>query len=268
MQTESGKGEIIPVQTCVSVLFSVIICLPRVRRKLLKQCATCSRTYDDDTLAYCLDDGSMLVARDDPQATLRIPAARVTDMPATQVAPPPPLPRYQTPKQSNRWPIYVLVTFALIVLLGGVVTLLIFGYSRMSASSSSNTNQDSEKQAPLSSSQSPTPSPSESPSPPTANSLVGVWRTSVVENGVSMEITVTFLADGQTRYLFTTAQGRRATDYGTWQYSDGILFEKFSNGASGRGSIRWIDQDNIELTIIDNGVPAYAGLKRRYRRIS
>ena len=83
-----------------------------------------------------------------------------------------------------------------------------------------------------------------------------------------MEITVTFLSDGNTRYLFKDARGRTATDTGTWQYSDGILFERFSNGASGRGSIRWIDDDTVELTIIDNGVPAYAGVKRIYRRVT
>ena len=91
---------------------------------------------------------------------------------------------------------------------------------------------------------------------------------SVNENGQAMEITVTFLSDGNTRYFFRDPRGRTAKDTGTWQYSDGILFERFSNGASGRGSIRWIDDNTVELTIIDNGVPAYAGMKRTYRRVS
>ena len=82
-----------------------------------------------------------------------------------------------------------------------------------------------------------------------------------------MEITVTFLANGTSRYSFKDAKGRTGSDTGTWQYSDGILFERFSNGSSAKGSIRWIDRDNLEITIIDNGVPAYSGLKRRYRRI-
>lgn len=97
--------------------------------------------------------------------------------------------------------------------------------------------------------------------------LVGSWRTNVTENGQATEITVTFLAEGDTRYRFKDAKGRTANDTGTWQYSDGILFERFSTGASGKGSLRWIDDDTVELTIIDNGVPAYAGLKRIYRRV-
>jgi hypothetical protein len=232
----------------------------------LKQCSTCSRTYADDTLVYCLDDGSMLVAGYDPQATLRVPAPRVTDMPGTQAAPASPAPFYQTPKRSNRWPIYVLVTLALVVVLGGVVTLLIFGYSRMSASSP-NTNQDTEKQTALPPSQSRTPSPSQSPSSPPANSFVGVWRANVHEVNDDFEITYTFTADGRTRMFFKRSDGQTGSDYGTWQYSDGILFERFSNGASAKSSIRWMGDDHFELTIIDNGIPAYAGVKRRFSRV-
>lgn len=36
----------------------------------MKSCPTCNRTYPDDTLAFCLVDGSVLSAPYDPQATL------------------------------------------------------------------------------------------------------------------------------------------------------------------------------------------------------
>jgi uncharacterized membrane protein len=36
----------------------------------MKRCPTCSRTYEDDSLIYCLDDGAPLVASRDPEATL------------------------------------------------------------------------------------------------------------------------------------------------------------------------------------------------------
>jgi hypothetical protein len=96
---------------------------------------------------------------------------------------------------------------------------------------------------------------------------VGTWRTNVYEKGQHTEITVTFLSTGNTRYIFKE-RGGTTTDTATWQYSDGTLFETFHSGASGKGTIRWIDDNNFEITIIDNGVPAYNGLKRQYHRIS
>jgi hypothetical protein len=232
-------------------------------RKPLKQCPKCNRAYTDDMLAFCLDDGSALVVGYDPPATIRIPAGRATDAPQSPASPAQPYPIQQ---RNNRWPIYVLLTLILLVVLGGVVTLLIFGYSRMYAPASANTNEGSETQSAVPPTR-PTPTPTPTPIP-TAKSLVGTWRTDVVENGQRTEITVTFRADGETNYVFKDARGKTSTDSGTWQYSDETIFERFSNGASGRGSIKWIDQDNIELTIIDNGVPAFTGLKRRYRRIN
>lgn len=128
----------------------------------------------------------------------------------------------------------------------------------MSTSSEANSNQE-----PVKRTDGPT-----SPSPPTAQSLVGVWRAEVNEDGERSTITVTFLANGDSRYLIKNEKGETGTDTGTWQYSDETIFERFSNGSSGRASIRWIDQDTLELTIIDNGVPSYTGLKRLYRRVT
>jgi serine/threonine-protein kinase len=127
-----------------------------------------------------------------------------------------------------------------------------------------NSNRPSEKQDESWSS----PSPEASPTPRSSAALIGTWRTNVVENGQNQEINVTFLSDGDAQYLFKDTRGRTATDKGTWQYSDGMLFERFSNGASGKASIRWIDDNTLELTIIDNGVPSYIGVKRLYRRIA
>ena len=38
----------------------------------MKQYPTCNRTYTDETLTYCLDDGSTLVAQYVPEATMRL----------------------------------------------------------------------------------------------------------------------------------------------------------------------------------------------------
>ena len=103
--------------------------------------------------------------------------------------------------------------------------------------------------------------------PPKSFQLVGTWRSRVSEFGQQYEITVRFAPEGTATYLMKDAMGRTATMMGTWQYSDGLLYERFSNGASGKGSINWVDTDNFVLTIIDNGVPAYSGIKRYYHRL-
>ena len=97
--------------------------------------------------------------------------------------------------------------------------------------------------------------------------LVGAWRANVSEAGNNVEINYTFGADGTTDIFLRDAQGRTVRDHGTWRYSNGVLYERFSKGRGGRGSIKWLDRNTFELTIIDNGNPAYRGLKRRYRRI-
>ena len=54
----------------------------------MKSCPTCHRTYADETLTFCLIDGSILSAPYDQQATQNSPATRQTDPPATEVWPP------------------------------------------------------------------------------------------------------------------------------------------------------------------------------------
>ena len=238
----------------------------------MKQCSTCNRTYSDDTLAYCLEDGSLLIQTYDPQATHRIPAARATDLPLTQAAPGLYHPAPQPAK--SRWPIYLAITLVVLVLGAGAVALLLIFFPRSPTSSSSaNTNGS----RPMTTESSPTTtktreaapaSDEQSPSPTIqARQFVGVWRANVHEDNDDFEITYTFTADGRTRMFFKRSDGKTGSDYGTWQYSDGILFERFSNGAAAKSSIRWMGDDHFELTIIDNGVPSYAGVKRRFSRV-
>lgn len=75
----------------------------------MKLCPTCNRSYTDDTLSFCLHDGSVLISgSDDPQATQRIPVPPTTDASASTLvyheqgsAPPP---RGQQPQlQYGAW---------------------------------------------------------------------------------------------------------------------------------------------------------------------
>jgi hypothetical protein len=56
----------------------------------MKSCPTCNRTYPDDNLAFCLMDGAVLSAPDDPAKAERNPAARGSNAKRTEVMNPPP----------------------------------------------------------------------------------------------------------------------------------------------------------------------------------
>jgi hypothetical protein len=51
----------------------------------MKSCPTCNRTYPDDTLAFCLMDGSVLSAPYDPETKKVIPSSREPTPPRTEV---------------------------------------------------------------------------------------------------------------------------------------------------------------------------------------
>ncbi|MGH9751409.1 MAG: hypothetical protein ACREA2_01375 [Blastocatellia bacterium] len=95
---------------------------------------------------------------------------------------------------------------------------------------------------------------------------MGTWQTVETMNGLQVTITVHARPDGSMTQLFAGPGGTEQQDC-SWRFSDGVLFVRYGDGASGKGSIDWIDNNQFVLTIIDNGVPAYTGVKRRYRRL-
>lgn len=134
----------------------------------MKRCPTCNRTYTDDALSFCLDDGALLVsagggqANFDPNATLAYPAARDTSGEPTQyfqptvpqqqpqaTAPPPqqqpmwsPMPQVppQRPKKSSPLP-WILGVVAVLLVLGiGAVVLLSMAGGTKNANNANNSN--------------------------------------------------------------------------------------------------------------------------------
>jgi hypothetical protein len=41
----------------------------------MKTCSICNRVYTDETYSFCLEDGTLLSALNDPQATIKLPAS-------------------------------------------------------------------------------------------------------------------------------------------------------------------------------------------------
>lgn len=263
----------------------------------MRQCPRCNRAYSDQTLIYCLDDGSTLIPYT-PLATLQGPAARSTTPYETELLPATQPTLLQTRKSSSL--LYAVVALLFVGLIVGVVLFFLSGdgESRQrelvaasptpQATVNSNqgdvpgrtetnqgeTKEDEEGKTETASSNTgseekednPPPTPTPTPQSPSWR-LVGVWRANLSAGGQNIEITYTFNADGTSKFIAKDRRGRRATGQGTWQYSEGMLYQTFGNGASGKGSIEWIDDDTFEVTIIDNGVPAESGQKRRYHRL-
>src|SRR5467141_896529 len=90
-------------------------------RPNMKRCPQCNRTYTDDALSFCLDDGSPLAATSAPLAgdsgaTVQYPSARDTSPQPTiafnpgQAPPPPPPPTpaawspMPQPQKRSVWP--------------------------------------------------------------------------------------------------------------------------------------------------------------------
>jgi hypothetical protein len=99
----------------------------------MKACPTCERTYADETLTFCLVDGSVLSAAYDPHETLHLPAPRSTDptptLPST-IQSPQALPLYTEKLQpqlkekqgGNPWMLFG-IAMALVSLVAVVVLL-------------------------------------------------------------------------------------------------------------------------------------------------
>ena len=122
----------------------------------MKRCPQCNRTYTDDALSFCLDDGSPLVSASapssfDPSATVQFPQSRETEpqptiaygpgqMPPSATPPPQwsPMPPMTPPKRSV-WP-WILGIGAVLVFMGIGAIILIIALASMSGDNNNNAN--------------------------------------------------------------------------------------------------------------------------------
>jgi hypothetical protein len=125
----------------------------------MKRCPQCNRTYTDDALSFCLDDGSPLLSTSvptpsDSNATVQYSQSRETSPQPTiafnsaQAAPPPstpppawtPMPPMAAQKRSV-WP-WLLGIGAVLVFMGIGVVILVFAVARIANDNNSNRNSN------------------------------------------------------------------------------------------------------------------------------
>jgi hypothetical protein len=125
----------------------------------MKRCPQCNRTYTDDALSFCLDDGSPLLSASgpmsDPGATVQFPQPRDTSPQATiafnpgpAAPPPPPTPPPvwnpmppATPQKRSVLP-WVLGIGAVLVFMGIGVVILIFALAKIANDNNNNGNSN------------------------------------------------------------------------------------------------------------------------------
>ena len=149
----------------------------------MKRCPTCKRTFEDDSLAYCLDDGTPLTtepARPDSEETIVTPSPGESggsrELPATQYAQLPGkatvsasggqipnLPTYSaTPQKRRVWP-WVVTGLVGLFLIGILIAAVIV--IPMMVQNSSNQNNRATTDTPAASSpEASRPKPADSPS--------------------------------------------------------------------------------------------------------
>lgn len=132
----------------------------------MKRCPQCNRTYTDDALSFCLDDGSPLLGTApppsfDPGATVQMPPSRETTPQPTiaypSQAPPTPTPQPVTPppvwsplppaapQKKSVWP-WVLGIGAVLVFMGIGVVVLIFAIASITNNNNNNSNSNTNRQ--------------------------------------------------------------------------------------------------------------------------
>lgn len=136
----------------------------------MKQCPRCNRTYADDTLSYCLEDGTVLTSRYEPETTLVNPFPPSSNRPTVAYGrATPPLPASApAPSRKPLLAVGALVVVALAVglAIGGFIFQRSDPPSSDAASASPtprSTTATAAKPAPAS--PTPTPAPIATPSP-------------------------------------------------------------------------------------------------------
>jgi cytoskeletal protein RodZ len=210
----------------------------------MKRCPQCRRRYSDDSLNFCLDDGSTLLAQPDSEPTLisptlAAPPARITASPS------------QSSTSSHRW-VLLLVIVLLAVMLGGGAVALLYRINKWDSPNDERTSKTSPATPEIKPSESAPDKwnrPSPTPAPTRAPNLSGEW------NMVNTIETTSFpqyanlrlgyhLVISQTGTEFT-AEGEKLSENGR------PMDESERTPIHVTGSV---DQDGVRATFVEEGI--------------
>jgi hypothetical protein len=242
----------------------------------MKSCPTCQRTFDDQTLSYCLDDGTPLVEIYDSQATLvnapyradTDPTRAATD--PVRLAPEPTLVvspsygGYQPPptetKSSGRGK-WILVAIGIPVALGVIVVISAAIGVIWLSQGSENSNRPVANRNTSEPTETPEirETPESSPTPSELASVSGIWKgnwtNSKGESGTTT-ITIEEAEDGTITgnegEAYVMVGGRRSGNTLTWSFIGGTdscydyacTFEVDSTATHGHGTYEVTDTCN------------------------
>jgi hypothetical protein len=208
----------------------------------LKRCPTCNRSFDDDTLSFCLEDGTPLIresaGRADSQETLvspspSVPLPETSGLPSTQTYGQLPgratvsasqitIPAAQAyappPKQRRTWPWVVAILAIVFIVIGGIVIVAIVIPPMLRASRDDNRAQ-------------PTPARPESTATPTPKASPVEETDDVPDDEDEVLAQLSKLEEEWTR----------ANVKGDKQALEKILADEYSGGANEHNKWEYID---------------------------
>src|SRR5688572_9200275 len=81
----------------------------------MKRCPTCNRTYTDETLLFCADDGTQLISEAAPAESFNAPPSSQPTIAFGQM-PPPPAPSFQPTQSKKKWLAVIALALGLLAL--------------------------------------------------------------------------------------------------------------------------------------------------------
>ena len=90
----------------------------------MKICPRCGSRYDDDSLAFCMNDGALLAVLSDQEATLITSPKPLPNFAPLPVQPLTSFPTPATTTQTGNWANYFIITLLALIAGGGLVALI------------------------------------------------------------------------------------------------------------------------------------------------